>query len=223
MLKRLRSAWIAYRRGVRFHLLKRERAKLGIIRQQNRDFRQQAFEGRQDLLRQQIGMITMGWTQLELSLDACIRLIHRHGGAKAIQPDLPVSLKAKIPYLRKAVRKLPAVEALAGQANNLADEIQRLKKVRHDCTHGWAFVDPDKFEVTFRRIVFNKADLSVAENRYNLLQIGDNTTAILLLFRSGVALFADLAHAFGDEQAIEVGRQLTVSFAADGIPSGNQV
>lgn len=221
MFQRLRSAWLSYQRGIRLHTLKAKREKLALLRQQDREFRQGAFEGRRDILIQQIGLLTMGWQQLELALDACVRLIHHNGGADAIQRDLPVSLKVKIPYLRKAMRRIPALVPCAAEANAIADEVQRIKHTRHDCIHGWPVIDPDKFDVVFLRIVFEKADLSVAETRYSQLKLGDDTTAALLLFRRGILLFDALANALRDKQAIEVGRQLAIRLSAIPVPNGD--
>src|SRR3954463_10420316 len=89
------------------------------------------------LMYAQIGQLTVSWASLDKALDALLFTIHIFDGIPSpVQRDVPVSLKAKLASLRKAARVLPALAPLADEFNAVADEVQRLKLIRHDCTHG---------------------------------------------------------------------------------------
>lgn len=91
-----------------------------------------------------IGSIAVGWAHLEKSLDIVNSMILHPAGGKAIQNDLPVSLKSKIAFWKAAHSRLEPLKSIRQRGAVLIAEVVRLKDKRHDCIHGFArTADPD--------------------------------------------------------------------------------
>jgi hypothetical protein len=114
-----------------------------------------------------IGAITIAWAKLERAMDLCNRLILHKLGGKAIQADMPVSLKAKIDFFKKAHGRLSALASVKRRGATIAAEIKRLKERRHDCIHGYAAsVESDGTRI-MRRTVYDGDQIDSQNTPYS--------------------------------------------------------
>jgi len=167
-----------------------------------------------EALMSQVGQIATSWATFEMLFDVLISMIHRHGGDKAVQPDLSASLKTKIAYLRKAPRVMPVVINLRTEANRFADKIQILKEARHDCLHGILLIDPDDYTVLVVRLRYEGPNLRTGGRRLTFEEINQAVLATMTLCEAGSTLFGRFAEAFQDKEAIKSFRKLAVSVPA---------
>jgi len=130
-------------------------------------------------------------------------------------------LKVKVAYLRKAHRKLPTIAHLSDEASAIADEIQRLKEVRHDCIHGIHGVPLDSTLVEFLRVRYEGSQLRLQRTTLDQGAISTAVADAVHLHRKALGLFGSLAVALDNEQAKDIHHQLTVSLATLSIPGGD--
>lgn len=98
-----------------------------------------------------VGRLTLSWGQLELGIDGCVILIHKHwGGAQTVETQRPRALERKLTYLKKAYRKIPALPAIDNiDMCEMLDNISAAAVMRHDLVHGIALgTSSHGFEVT---------------------------------------------------------------------------
>jgi hypothetical protein len=83
-----------------------------------------------------IGRLVVSWGHLEIWLDFSIAVIHNNLEGKTLQDEKPRFLDAKLKYLRKAARDLPALAPHRKELLKLADDIEAAAIMRHDLVHG---------------------------------------------------------------------------------------
>jgi hypothetical protein len=83
------------------------------------------------------GFITITWGGIELYVDLTIILAITFKKTKATQ--LPRALEAKIATFKQIFDENDSLAQFRGRANYIADEMTRLKTVRHDIVHGKVF------------------------------------------------------------------------------------
>jgi len=83
-----------------------------------------------------IGTVAIAWAEIELQLDGINGMLILHPNIK--DDRLPASLKPKIALFRKGFKEIPDIAGLQGEASSLLEELNRLKKIRHDIVHGVA-------------------------------------------------------------------------------------
>lgn len=85
-----------------------------------------------------LGLATVQWAAVEQTLDVLIHLIFTHHRGNEIEAVVPVSLKRKIKYLRKAFRKIEALSQHKDAALPYFDRVIALSESRHDLVHGFS-------------------------------------------------------------------------------------
>jgi hypothetical protein len=83
-----------------------------------------------------VGYVSIQWASIEQDLDYCVAASFHGCGGADIREDLPVSLEAKIDYLKKAYRRLPPLHGLVDEALPLLTDLKVFAQNRHDLVHG---------------------------------------------------------------------------------------
>ncbi|PCJ70339.1 MAG: hypothetical protein COA62_06985 [Rhodobiaceae bacterium] len=83
-----------------------------------------------------IGRLTVSWAHLELGLDAMIDTIFYDLENPPKEKELPIALRRKLKYLRKAVKLIPMRPGDAEEYAALIDNIAKESDIRHDIIHG---------------------------------------------------------------------------------------
>ena len=133
---------------------------------------------------QLVGMITVSWAFIETSLDLSnFQILHR-GGGKEIQTDMPVSLKPKIAFFRKAHDRLPRLASLKAEGLALVAQIVAQKESRHSFVHSILPTDPNGVGVrTRQQITFDGDLLGIKYSDFTISQaidISDDARALCL-------------------------------------------
>ena len=197
----------------RMLLARVRRSKLKLLRAY-RARRPALYKDHHHLLVDTIGLLAMAWAHFEASLDGCISCIHHNGGKAIIQPDLPVSLKTKLAYLRKAPRAVVEIASLADDMNALCDQTQKLKIIRHDYLHGITTVDRKSLDFRTTRYVYDGPQLRLVQRTSTAKEAMDAVFELFRLDRLTIALMGKLGTTLQDKQTIEAFRKLQISLAA---------
>ena len=83
-----------------------------------------------------VGGFTTSWAGLEMSLDYANTIIMAFAKGHEIQDDLPISLKPKITFFRKAHSRLADISTFKDEGLALASRVTALVAIRHDMIHG---------------------------------------------------------------------------------------
>ena len=189
---------------------------------QHRQWQIKARDEIYDLVLKEIAIVILAWTHMETMLDGTIRLIHYHGGEGTVQSQLPVSLNVKIAYLKTAVRVFPALAPVADQVRQIREEIQKLKHLRHDCTHGIPRVHLRTRQLTFSRVRFAGSDIDISVTPYRPDQLAKAVYDALHLERDLLDLFGRIATIIGSKNAVKLHEKLSVRKSALALPPRDQ-
>jgi hypothetical protein len=85
-----------------------------------------------------IGGFTVSWAAVELVMDRTNELIIGFAGGSAIGDQVPVSLKPKIAFYRKAHQQLETLAPFSAAGVDLAQRVADMTETRHDMIHGFA-------------------------------------------------------------------------------------
>lgn len=135
-----------------------------------------------------VGRMTLSWASMEYVIDAIIFIVHNNGGSAAVQDALPVSLKSKREYLRRA-KRIPAFHAYGNDFDHIRLETKRLDTVRHDLVHGIVSLINEDLRWTFKRFQFDGGTDSVRVESYNMRELNDATKEVVKLTRWLIDLF----------------------------------
>lgn len=162
----------------------------------------------------QVGLLTLGWSMVEYGLDAAIEeVIRHHDGAAAIQSDVPVSLKAKVAYLKKAM-KLPSLADVRECGLAFIAECMELKDLRHDMVHG--IVGGSEWPITYKflRYEYRGSSLKPLAFTYTMKDLKAMTRLIGSL-ADRLSFFNDL---IAGRDVEEAKRQIAVGKPAIAVP-----
>ena len=113
-----------------------------------------------------VGFVTLNWGVIERQLDTWSILIMKHYGGKEIRKDLPISLKQKTAFLRKAFRTIPALRPFMDDALDLIDRVSEVADKRHDFVHGEIErLTPETFE--FTRIEYSENHHHIKRKKFS--------------------------------------------------------
>jgi hypothetical protein len=90
----------------------------------------------QTLYHKALGSAVQTWAGLEILLDANIHVIATHYGGKTIDPQVPLALKRKLKYLRRAFTELKTLSEFRESALADLEKIGPLGEERHSFIHG---------------------------------------------------------------------------------------
>jgi hypothetical protein len=137
-----------------------------------------------------VGELAIEWAAMEMELDGAIEILHQCGGAEKIQADLPVSMKNKLAYLRRADRIVDP--ELAETTAFVADQVGEMKLLRSDLMHGVAGdFNFQEGAWSFERYQFKKDKRSSVHTSYRHDELSHG---VLRIMRLRVAVIR-LAHA----------------------------
>ena len=88
-----------------------------------------------DSLFRVIGYTVTHWAMIEGTLDMSIAVVYHCCGGKDIEPKLPRTLKQKIQFMRKALRRLGSLAPLKSHGLDLMQQVSDMKRQRHDLVH----------------------------------------------------------------------------------------
>jgi len=91
-----------------------------------------------DALCKAVGFTVITWAHIEIVLDASIGIVFQSCGGDQINPELPRTLKGKLSFMRKSLRRLATLKPFQEQGLALMDRISNMKQQRHDVVHGVA-------------------------------------------------------------------------------------
>lgn len=115
-----------------------------------------------------VGMLTVAWTAVEVTLDYANLLILTRSSTS--EKQLPVSLKPKIGLFKKSL-DLPEFKSFREEGLKLVERINQLKEVRHDVVHGYASAQVQAGIRTFIRHSYKGVDLGQTKRNYSMEEI----------------------------------------------------
>ena len=136
-----------------------------------------------------VGAITITWAQVELNLDVINGILIGRGELN--DRELPVSLKPKIAFFKKAFVKVAEVAHLDERALLIVAELNRLKLIRHDIIHGVAMDRTQIGARKFIRVEYRGADLVFRHQDYKFPAITEALADMVKLKGNLFALFRD--------------------------------
>ncbi len=142
-------------------------------------------------------MIAATWASAEISMDYANAFALNALGGKSLQDELPVSLRPKIAFFRKAHNRLPALAGLKEAGLALATRMTALRDKRHDAIHGFAATNMPDGSRNITRMVFEGAWLSSKVTNYSLLELLELSEACTDLasdLTDHVSAIAELRH-----------------------------
>lgn len=141
-----------------------------------------------------IGSLVVLWAYLESSIDAWVEVIHKTGGRKSIQEQLPASLDRELDYIKAAWRITRVSPPLKAKGSILLAEIHRLKTFRHNLVHGLASLNqPDALAFHLWKVKGNER--SEIKTPYTIDQILANSSSIIKLNQDLESFVIDFAKA----------------------------
>ncbi len=120
-----------------------------------------------------IGSISVGWASLEKSLDLVNEFVLRVAGGEAIRVDIPISLKDKLAFFKRAHNQLPLLAPVAAEGAALAARVVALKDKRHDCIHGFAVVATEDGTRHIRRVTYEGSTTGEKVTPYTIAEMED--------------------------------------------------
>jgi hypothetical protein len=120
---------------------------------------------------QLVAQVGESWSMIESCLDHLCLSLSVLNQITAQPPFFPVSLKAKIAFVRKSHRD-PTLASIASEGLYIADTISSLKEARHDFVHGRIRRDRKPLEpVKLIRHIYNESGWTVRHATYSREQI----------------------------------------------------
>lgn len=95
-----------------------------------------------------LGLFIHNWAYHEEALDACIAVIYQKVGKPKKIRRLPISLEAKITFLRTAHEQLDELAPYKEVGIDIADRAEEMREKRHFLIHGTPnYTDPNEIEM----------------------------------------------------------------------------
>jgi hypothetical protein len=123
-----------------------------------------------------LGHVLINWSGAEQSLDMCVSIVFRQFQESQKGEDgLPKALNRKTTFMRKALRKIPALNEFSEFGVPVMDQVDKLATDRNDMIHGalsstsaingqWRFLKFDYGSTihTVRSVAYSQADYQEA-------------------------------------------------------------
>jgi hypothetical protein len=84
-----------------------------------------------------IGLITLMWSPIERYIDQSVHLIYTYLGGKEICKKKPRMLSAKLEFIEKCHKEIPALKVKQEHITALKSATLNVCQIRDVCVHGW--------------------------------------------------------------------------------------
>lgn len=128
-----------------------------------------------------VGKIAVHWAILEFNLDCSSSLLFEFGGGNEFESQIPLSLKRKLKFLKKVLKKNQALADLTDAATGVYDLILDMSDLRHFVIHGYiASFDPKTKLVTFVKPENKGKELIFDEKEFSIEKLEEEAEKVLL-------------------------------------------
>lgn len=155
----------------------------------------------------QVGLLTIAWSSMEMTLGIVIHLIHRNGGSDIIRPDLPSTLSEKLEYL-SSIENVNKFKPYSQSIKILVSSINKSNNARHELTNGVInFTDVSR-SIPVIRYRFIGDRIIVKRSKVSLNAIGSAANDVIKLSGQVAELGCTLASILGKHELEQALHQL---------------
>jgi hypothetical protein len=128
-----------------------------------------------------IGRLVTNWALVEYTLDMCIAIIFSsYWGSELNNYEMPVTLKKKIIFWRKALKNIDSLLPFKDEGLELITKVSNLKNKRHDMVHS-ILIDSKPNSFDFRKFNYKMdGEIKIPHVKINdLLQTGNKMLVLV--------------------------------------------
>jgi hypothetical protein len=118
-------------------------------------------------LAQRIGGLSITFALFEFGLNSIIAVIFKSMDGAQAEPQIPIQLNRCRQYIRKAVKKLPALAPYKAELLAIEAEAERIGNIRHDIIHGFI----GSYEATSERLTFVKSQPDLETKQIHIVTL----------------------------------------------------
>lgn len=122
----------------------------------------------------ELGRVVMVFGPLELFLDCIVSIIFLRFAGNKIEDELPRSLKRKVAFVKKSLRRIADLKPLLESAMPLLIEISNLAEQRHQLIHGCNLHTPrdgDTAQLDFVKLAYGEQIHSIDTHKFTIPEI----------------------------------------------------